>query len=266
MSVPFRKITKKDFILFSLIYSAHEKEDRKSKIESVWRDVFKYDDDTIMDEEKINSLSLDQLKTYCRAIEAPHGVVTNGTETIFVRPGELQKHKQVDSSVEQALSDNDDEKERIAYMLSHYDNMVQHLSPEERVEYIRERQAEKEKFGANYVEASFDLTKMPESQRILFELSWQLDDIPDEHKASILKGKIPPEFREIFLEALPDSLLERYGEYFSRGRIPKVMVKAIATTAEHNLRRRNELAEEVKKEMEGEEERTQPEKKKKTEL
>ena len=82
--------------------------------------------------------------------------------------------------MEQELSDHYDdlENEGIVSMLSHYDNMVQHLSPEERVEYVRERQAEKEKFGANYVEASFDLTKMPESQRILFELSWQLDDIP----------------------------------------------------------------------------------------
>ena len=92
-------------MLFSLVYSAHEK--NPTKIETVWRDVFKYDDDTIMDREKIDSLSLDQLKTYCRAIEAPHGVVTNGTETVFVRPGELQVEKQ-----ERAEREEEEEEDR----------------------------------------------------------------------------------------------------------------------------------------------------------
>jgi len=269
----FRTMKKKDFVLFSLMFSSHEQD--RTKIEAIWRDVFNFEDDTIADVAKIESLSLDQLKKYCRSIEAPHGVVTNGSETVFVRPGELLKEREDRRSEHEEQYEGEEgseegqydelEREGIVSRISHYDNMVQHLSPEERVEYLRERQAEKEKFGANYVDGSFDLSKIPESQRILFELSWQLEDIPDEYQLSILKGKIPPDFKEVFLEALPDSLLERYGEYFSRGRIPKVMVKAIMTSVEQRATKRNKLkAKENEIEEEGEQKEEENEEEEKT--
>ena len=41
-----------------------------------------------MTEEDIDNLSLDQWKVFVRAVEEPHGIVTNGSEPVFVKPGD----------------------------------------------------------------------------------------------------------------------------------------------------------------------------------
>ena len=124
--------------------------------------------------------------------------------------------------------------------------MLQHLSEEERKAYIEERRQEKEKFGMRYEGDHMDLSQLSEPARILMQLSWRIDDVPEEYHPYIVRGRIPEDFRDEFLDALPDSLLEKYEKYFERNRIPKVMVKALtaAKRDDYSRKMREELEEE----------------------
>lgn len=219
-------MTMKQFILFAGSFSPYGR--NRTKIATIWKDVFKLKETDMISVDVINSLSHDQLKRFCRAVEAPHGVVTNGSEPVFVRPGERHKWE-AKTDYEEDDSDRLEEEEQDIQMVTSQDFMLHHLSDEEREAYLRDRRAAKEKFGQNYDGDKVDLSKFSEEQRILFQLSWRLDDIPEKHQMSILKGRIPADFREDFISALPDSILEKYNEkYFAKDLIPKVMVKALA--------------------------------------
>ena len=218
-------MTMKQFILFAGTFSPYGR--NHTKIASIWKDVFNLKETDFIDVDVINNLNLDQMKRFCRAIEAPHGVVTNGSEPVFVRPGERHKWE-AKTDYEEDDSDRFEDEENEIRMVTNHDNMLEHLSDEEREAYLRDRRAAKEKFGQNYDGDRLDFSKLSEKQRILFQLSWRLEDIPEEHHSSILMGRIPADFREEFISALPDPILEKYNEkYFEKNRIPKVMVKAL---------------------------------------
>ena len=214
----------KQFILFSGTFSPYGR--NRTKMALIWKDTFKLKESDFIDVDYINKLSLEQMKRFCRAIEAPHGVVTNGSESVFVKPGERHKWESK-HDYEEDDSDRFEEEEDELRVVTGYDNMLQHLSAEEREEYLREKRAEKEKFGSKYDGDSIDFSKLSESQRILFQLSWRLEDVPEQYQASILKGRIPAEFRDEFLGALPESILQEYKKYFKRDRVPKALLKAL---------------------------------------
>lgn len=245
------KMTMQQFISYSGTFSPYGR--NRTKIADIWKNVFGFDKNTILDREKIRNLSLDQLRKYCRAIEAPHGVVTDGSEPVFVRPGERHKWESKNSDIDEEESRGDfleDDESHIHQIVNH-DNMLQYLSPEEREEYLRERQAEKEKFGLNYDAKYVNLEELSEEERIIYELSWRLEDVPKKFQKSIVKGKIPAAFKEEFMEALPDSIKERYGDSFQQNRVPKVMIKAMTFNIESDSDKRVE--------EEFEEEETSPE-------
>ena len=235
----------KQFVLFTGTFSPYGR--NRTKMAGVWKDVFKLEENGYLDAEKIKSLDLHQMKIFCRAVEAPHGVVTNGSEPVFVRPGERHKWEMA-TDYEEDTSDRYEEDEDEIRLLTHYDNMLQHLSEEERQAYIQKRREEKEKFGVQYDGDHMDMSRLSEPARILMQLSWRIDDIPEVHHPHILRGRIPEDFREEFLSALPESLLEKYEKYFERDRIPKVMVKALIAGKRGDYSRR------MRQELENEEE------------
>lgn len=238
----------KQFIYFSGAFSPYGR--NKTKITHIWKEVFGLKETDYMDPEKVNNLSLDQLRKYCRVIEAPHGVVTDGTEPVFVRPGERHKweREHPDEDENNALEDEEE-----IQQIASRDNMLEHLSPEEMEEYIKEKMEEKKKFGLRY-DIDEDFLKpdtLSEEKKILMELSWRIEDIPKKYQKAIRNGKIPKQFRDEFVEALPESLQERYKDYFQDYRLPDDLVKALVIESgseykEKVLKELNEENEKVK--------------------
>ena len=235
----------KQFVLFSGTFSPYGR--NRTKMEIIWKEVFNLKETDIMDNDVINKLNLEQMRKFCRAIEAPHGVVTNGSEPVFVRPGERHQWE-AKTDYEEDDSERFEEEENDLRVVTGYDNMLQHLSDEEREAYLQRRRAEKEKFGLNYEGDKIDFSKLSEIQRILFQLSWRLEDIPEEHHTSILKGRIPEKFRDEFIGALPDSILEKYEGHFKQNRIPKVFLKALMAG------RKDAYLKKIKQQMAGDDE------------
>ena len=60
----------------------------RTRTSQIWNNVFNFTDEHLMTEEDIDNLSLDQWKVFVRAVEEPHGIVTNGSEPVFVKPGD----------------------------------------------------------------------------------------------------------------------------------------------------------------------------------
>ena len=59
----------------------------KESIKDLWLNVFKFERKQVATREDFEKLSLEQWKEYARRIEAAHGVVTDGQEKVFIRPG-----------------------------------------------------------------------------------------------------------------------------------------------------------------------------------
>lgn len=202
-------------MVFSGLFGAYGR--NKTLITQIWSDVFKLRDSDYFDEKTIDKLSLEQWKIYCRAIESPHGVVTNGTEQVFVRPGERHKWEN-----EHPLENDDDQfftdDERIAKIHADRDPMFDYMSDEEKAEYIERKRREKEKFGIDYE---------PENQHLgLFSgIHWRISDVPQQYQDSLENGIIPEEYKNEFMNVIPEDVQEIYAHYFEQNRLPQELIE-----------------------------------------
>ena len=206
----------KQFVLYSGVFSPYAR--NKTKMANIWKNTFGLKENDVMDKGTIESLSLEQWKVYCRAVEAAHGVVTNGTESVFVRPGERHQWE-----IDHPDEDDDNhmtEKERQISAATSRDPMFDYLTPKEKEEYIKKRKEEKAKFGVAY-------NARDEELDVGGEIPWRLDDVPKQYRAEIAEGKIPEKFKEEFLGGLPDEVRRRFEKELNNNRIPKEVLSVI---------------------------------------
>ena len=203
--------------MYSGVFSPYAR--NKTKMGIMWNDVFGLSDEAIMDKKMLNSFNLEQWKAYCRAIEVAHGVVTNGSEPVFVRPGERHKWE-----MEHPDGDEDDhmmtEKERRIKMASHRDPMFDYLSPEEKKEYIKKNKERKAKYGQTYHVSE-------EEVEAGGEIPWRLDDVPEQYRAEVSAGKIPEGFKEEFISNLPDQTKEQFAKELAANKIPNEVLSVL---------------------------------------
>lgn len=222
------KFTKKQFVVYAGVFSPYGR--NKTKIANIWTEVFKFKDDTLLDEALMDTLNLEQWKIFCRAVEAPHGVVTNGTEPVYVRPGERHKWET------EHPDDDDDaymtEDERHRKSAANKDPMLAHLSEEEKADYLKKKKEEKAKFDVNYEPDDEEL----DDSDWRSELGWSLDDLPRKYQKSIIKGKIPKEFHEEFVSNLPDAVREKYGKILDKYEVPQEILRVLKPPGDEGYR------------------------------
>jgi len=220
--------TKKQFISFAGVFSPYGR--NKTKIGEVWNNVFGFSDDHNLDKKSILKIPMEQLKIFCRTIEAPHGVVTNGTESVFVRPGERHQWE-IDHP-----DDDDDaymtEFERKVKEEASRDPMFDFLSDEEKEEYIAKKKAEKAKYGIDY-----DLDEHFGKNNFDYYISWRINDIPKKYQNIIANGKLPDDYKEEFISNLPENVKEKFAEYFEKGRVPKSLVRYLTDTGQESYKK-----------------------------
>lgn len=222
-----KKFTLKQFTLYSGSFSPYAR--NKTKMAEFWKNVFKLEKKDLLDMEKVNQITLEQWKAYCRLIEAAHGVVTNGSEPVFVRPG--QRHQW---EIEHPDEDRDDDmmtdEEKRIKEATNRDPMFDYLSDKEKEEYIKKRKEEKAKLGLKYEAEEMDLDTAG-------EIPWRLDDVPEKYRNQIRKGKIPKEFKDQFMEGLPDSTREKFKDTLAKNRIPKQVLNVIVDNRDSYMKK-----------------------------
>jgi len=220
--------TKKQFISFAGVFSPYGR--NKTKIGEVWNNVFGFSDDHNLDKKSILKIPMEQLKIFCRTIEAPHGVVTNGTESVFVRPGERHQWE-IDHP-----DDDDDaymtEFERKVKEEASRDPMFDFLSDEEKEEYIAKKKAEKAKYGIDY-----DLDEHFGKNNFDYYIPWRINDIPKKYQNIIANGKLPDDYKEEFISNLPENVKEKFAQYFEKGRVPKSLVRYLTDTGQESYKK-----------------------------
>lgn len=208
------KFSRKQFVVFAGLFGPYAR--NRTLINHIWRNVFNYADDYMFDENSISSLSHEQWKMFCRAIEEPHGVVTNGSEPIFVRPGERHKWEQEHpNEVDDEQYFTEDEME--IKLQAERDPMFDYLSKEEKAEYIQKKKEDKARFGVQYE---------PDDRSVdgIASIHWRMMDVPAEYRKSLEKGVIPKLYKDELMSVLPNSVIETYADYFAENRLPQELI------------------------------------------
>ena len=198
----------------------------------VWNNVFGFADHHRMTIDDFNKITLDEWKCLIRAIEDPHGVVTNGYEPVFVRPGEPHRFHGSDIDDDVFLTNKEKEERQKAL----HDPMIDHLKGEERKKYLKEKRMKKMKHlgkdmdgsevDAKGVEGDEDGEDLDDKSWAT-ELGWTFEEIPFEYRAEMRQGRIPHHFKETFLNSLSDVIREKFKDELEGNIVPEDLMREL---------------------------------------